>query len=1128
MSTNFKLSFGYLVFGIFALTAAADESGLSSSGTPANAADANPMTLFFDSKDWRVIDPNAQRAGLAVHSPQEGSIEAARASVEEIMHLSGHFFDIANSGDGFDLFVVRQGNGDPAIVVWFYGYDVDGTRLWLISDLIIPGDGGDFSNEPMFVSSGSGFNGAGDFQQEQWGLLDFEAGSCGSATFTLTPTGQSSKVMNATQLIDIPGPGCLRPEPRAFQTIAGLSGNFFKMNEPGDGLNVHVANAGLVAFFYGYDSQGNPLWLLTSEPFRGPILPGVVLQFDLITGSGGNLYDVSGASLSTWGTLELTFLDCTSANARLIGNDGTKWISVVQLAQAAGSICEAPGTVELSQPIITFDVQGDKRTVEATVRNAQGQVVSSSRLEVTVQDEGVARVNSISSGEAEIEARTNSVAATSASFWDPVSNAVQDADINVVDFQPNAFTIPVQDVISGQTPLKGQTSEVVLTRNSLTESLSPGDYIYAEDLYGKIDSLQLEASAVRIQLEFASLIEVILNLNLSSANMASSGIQGNSGPAAGQVEAGSKGFSITKVERSIGSLECSINGDPISVGDFSADVVLNQPGGSVNRFYQIDNGVPSTDSNITGTMHVTGTVEIGLPSSPPLNSNVHCDIMSYHLQTPPLPLWPPYSGGVNFPVDIAVDFNLGDEAPDPMLAIDIGMRLQFDYNFASQALVMNVITGLAGDNFAEMDSRSLVNAPNGSQVTVTPSLDGPLGLYGDGARTGPEEMEFVHTTVGFPYDLDIEGPDDVFDPLFRGPDYQLSIDAHGQQHVDGASPLLDPLGFDTPDLPMTDVFGPAEAVLMGPPIIDMTTGSCGSNCGVGDQRDFRINLSRPGLFDLSLTGEILIYARSPSQTIFLLGAGVFTGQTPTDIFFSFLPTEAGAWEVLPRFESWDDGATYGGPSSVIDVTGEDTSCTLNVDVIGLGSVSSDPSGISCGNDCSHDYDLGQQVILSAFASEGWVLQSWSSNCDPFSESESCAVVMDCDETVTAQFTELQGQGGDPRVNLVWSNTDDLDLHCVDPCEQEIYFGFREASCQGFTGVLDVDANAGDLTTNPAENIVWSNGRPSGQYQCWVHNWESRNGSASYTLRINYGSQQEIHTGTLTDNQESPRHFFSTP
>ena len=77
--------------------------------------------------------------------------------------------------------------------------------------------------------------------------------------------------------------------------------------------------------------------------------------------------------------------------------------------------------------------------------------------------------------------------------------------------------------------------------------------------------------------------------------------------------------------------------------------------------------------------------------------------------------------------------------------------------------------------------------------------------------------------------------------------------------------------------------------------------------------------------------------------------------------------------------------------------------TLNVAVLGGGSVSSQPAGISCGSDCSEAFAQGSTVTLTATPDSGFAFQSWSGDC---SGSGSCVVSMSAARSVTASFAPL--------------------------------------------------------------------------------------------------------------------------
>ena len=89
-----------------------------------------------------------------------------------------------------------------------------------------------------------------------------------------------------------------------------------------------------------------------------------------------------------------------------------------------------------------------------------------------------------------------------------------------------------------------------------------------------------------------------------------------------------------------------------------------------------------------------------------------------------------------------------------------------------------------------------------------------------------------------------------------------------------------------------------------------------------------------------------------------------------------------------------------------------------------------------------------------------------------------------------------------RASLEWSNYDDLDLHCIEPGGQEIYFRNKVSPT---SGTLDVDMNAGSgHTRSPVENIIWTNDKRmnEGIYKVLVHNFCQRDmKDQGYTLQI---------------------------
>ena len=107
--------------------------------------------------------------------------------------------------------------------------------------------------------------------------------------------------------------------------------------------------------------------------------------------------------------------------------------------------------------------------------------------------------------------------------------------------------------------------------------------------------------------------------------------------------------------------------------------------------------------------------------------------------------------------------------------------------------------------------------------------------------------------------------------------------------------------------------------------------------------------------------------------------------------------------------------------------------------------------------------------------------------------------------------------GEPRFTLTWNTNDDLDLHVEDPCGNEIYFGHKTATCQGFQGTLDVDDGAGAPASGGPENIFWEEGAaPTGEYRVWVNYYGAHGAQdeAHWTLTMRIGTDKIERLGIL--------------
>jgi len=115
-----------------------------------------------------------------------------------------------------------------------------------------------------------------------------------------------------------------------------------------------------------------------------------------------------------------------------------------------------------------------------------------------------------------------------------------------------------------------------------------------------------------------------------------------------------------------------------------------------------------------------------------------------------------------------------------------------------------------------------------------------------------------------------------------------------------------------------------------------------------------------------------------------------------------------------------------------------------------------------------------------------------------------------------RLQEAGAKEGEIEIGLIWRNTNDIDLHVLDPLGEEIFFNNRRSRSGG---ELDVDRNAscGSTTSSPVEHIVWERNAPHGRYQVGVH-YYARCGSTDATpfdVEIGYGGHRHSLNGVLS-------------
>ena len=202
--------------------------------------------------------------------------------------------------------------------------------------------------------------------------------------------------------------------------------------------------------------------------------------------------------------------------------------------------------------------------------------------------------------------------------------------------------------------------------------------------------------------------------------------------------------------------------------------------------------------------------------------------------------------------------------------------------------------------------------------------------------------------------------------------------------------------------------------------------------------------------------------------------------------------------------------------------------TVAKDGDGTGLVTSDPSGIDCGSDCTEPYPSGTQVTLTASADADSIFTGWSdSGCG---SQDSCTFTMDESRTITAVFQKPRlyvymagtGQGtvtSSPSgidCGSTCSSTFDLGstvLLTAVPDSGSIFTGWSGGGCEG-GGVCSIKID-GDISVSAVFNFEGQSAdlavtKYADTFQ------PNRNESVTFTIRITNNGPDEAGDVEVTD------------
>ncbi len=310
-----------------------------------------------------------------------------------------------------------------------------------------------------------------------------------------------------------------------------------------------------------------------------------------------------------------------------------------------------------------------------------------------------------------------------------------------------------------------------------------------------------------------------------------------------------------------------------------------------------------------------------------------------------------------------------------------------------------------------------------------------------------------------------------------------------------------PVGIDCGSTCMFGFTANTMVTLTATPDANSTfTGWSGSGCSGTGQCVVPMTMARSVNAQFTIRQFTLTVVRegSGTGTVTSAPAGINCGSDCSEMYNAgtmvTLTAVAGSGDA---FTGWSGGGCTGTGTCVVTVNGA-TSVTANfadnrLTVVrtgdGVGTVTSVPSGINCGNDCSQDYNTGTAVTLTAAAGSGARFSQWTTGPCMGSTLNTCLVTVSGPVTVTAEFLDVHvltlNKGAGSGVGSVTSSPAGID--CNDGCSSD-------------TGTYDEDTVVTlSAIAGPASYFIgWSGSGCSGTGTCVVTM------SAARTVTANFG------------------------
>ena len=246
--------------------------------------------------------------------------------------FNGLWYDPSLDGEGLNIVTSSVGT-----VVYYYGSDARGQRLWLTSGLLDRAfEAGVSVSLPLYESSGGTFAQPMAAAQglASWGTLVLEFLDCNNGEALLQGADGDKRAL-VTKLVGVPGSNCVAAPSDAAAPWSGL---WYDPTLDGEGFNLVVTPAGTVLYYYGFDREGQRQWLLTA-PFQMDFAATQAVNVPLLRAARGSFQAPQSDALEAWGSVELEALSCERLDFQLTTPDGNKLMQAQRLAGVTGLDC---------------------------------------------------------------------------------------------------------------------------------------------------------------------------------------------------------------------------------------------------------------------------------------------------------------------------------------------------------------------------------------------------------------------------------------------------------------------------------------------------------------------------------------------------------------------------------------------------------------------------------------------------------------------------------------------------------------------------------------------------------------------------------------------------------------------